>query len=164
MAAAPRSLPKKWHNYWRHPWYKRARESKGFKAWLLEHGYLSPHFRISEAGGQDRNPLGTPLPRSLYANAQRQAFRLERLRHRLGDRPIQILSWYRNSRHNADVGGASRSRHMQGDATDFTRAFVDSVGAARFDRLCEWLYEHDGFGTYPSGSRHTDTRGFRARW
>ncbi len=44
------------------------------------------------------------------------AFRLDRLRERVG--PISIISGYRDPAHNARVGGASRSEHMRGTATD----------------------------------------------
>lgn len=164
MAAPPKGLPRRWRWHWRHPWRKRVRLAWGFKRWLRRHGYLSPNFTIDEAGGHRRHPLGSRLPESMWRRAQVQAFRLERLRHRIGDRPVRILSWYRNPRHNAAVGGARFSRHMQGDATDFTQEFVASVGAERFDRLCDWLWAAGGFGKYPSGSRHSDSRGFRARW
>lgn len=42
---------------------------------------------------------------------------LEKLREELG-RPIRIVSGRRCPEHNASVGGASRSRHVYGDAAD----------------------------------------------
>jgi hypothetical protein len=32
------------------------------------------------------------------------------------------------------------------------------------DRAADKVYARGGFGTYPSGSRHTDSRGSQARW
>lgn len=42
---------------------------------------------------------------------------LERYRKELG-KPIAIVSGYRDPAHNQAVGGASQSRHMEGDASD----------------------------------------------
>ena len=53
---------------------------------------------------------------------------------------------------------------MQADATDFDVSFVDSFGPGKFDKAADKIYARGGFGTYPSGSRHTDSRGSRARW
>lgn len=161
---APSTLPKKYHRYWRQPWRFRARHSRGFKTWLRRHQYLAPHFTLSDASGAPRNPLGTDVPSGLVKKAQRHAFRLEILRHRLGDHPMPILSWYRNPRHNASVGGVSNSQHLRAVATDFTNEFINSIGRARFDREANKIFSKGGFGHYPSGSAHTDSRGFRARW
>jgi uncharacterized protein YcbK (DUF882 family) len=89
---------------------------------------------------------------------------LEQLRHALDDQPLPILSWYRTPAHNSAVGGASQSRHMQADAADFTVQTVEGFGSGRFDSACEKVFANGGFGRYPSGSRHGDTRGSRARW
>ena len=53
---------------------------------------------------------------------------------------------------------------MQADAADFTVQTVADFGTAKFDQTCDRLFESGGFGTYPSGSRHVDSRGTRARW
>lgn len=132
----------------------------GFRRWLQRHGYLTPHFRLSEAACSD----GTPVPRSTIARARRHAFRLERLRHAIGDQPIETLSWYRSPAHNAAVGGASQSRHMDAWATDHDKAWVDRVGRARVRMAAERIWGDGGVGTYPSGSMHFDSRGSRARW
>lgn len=161
---APSTLPRRYVKYWEHPWWRRSRLSWGFRRWLLGHGFLTPHFAIREAGGQGRHPLGTALPKSMYRRAQVHAFRLERLRHRTGDRPVRILSWYRNPAHNEAVGGVSNSQHLNGIATDFSSNYVASVGRSRFDKICNWIWKLGGFGHYPSGSAHTDSRGYRARW
>jgi uncharacterized protein YcbK (DUF882 family) len=127
-----------------------------------KHGLLSPHFTRKEAACND--PANTSVPTSLRANAQRQAFYLERLRHELGDKPLPILSWYRTRAWNEHVGGAEDSRHMQADASDFTTQTAQSFGVTRFDAACEKVYAKGGFGRYASGSRHGDARGSRARW
>lgn len=150
--------------HWRRPWTFRARRAWRFKRTLRRHGYLSPNFSKSEASGAGRHPLGTDVPANLMKNAQRQAFNLERLRHALGDQPISILSWYRNPRHNDAVDGATQSQHMKATATDHSKNWIATVGRARFDREADRIFAKGGVGHYPSGSAHTDSRGFKARW
>ncbi|MEU9533662.1 D-Ala-D-Ala carboxypeptidase family metallohydrolase [Streptomyces sp. NPDC048213] len=52
------------------------------------------------------------------ANALSTMWKLEALRHALGDRPITINSGFRSTSCNSAVGGASNSRHLYGDAAD----------------------------------------------
>jgi GH25 family lysozyme M1 (1,4-beta-N-acetylmuramidase) len=162
VAGVPDWLPPEYAKFWKFPWSAKARGSQGFKRVLLDHGYMSPNFTIDETRCHD--PARTAVPAKLRANAQRQAFNLEILRHEVGDKPIAILSWYRTPAWNSHVGGASQSRHMQADATDFDVQFVDSFGSGVFDKAADRIYARGGFGTYPSGARHTDSRGSRARW
>lgn len=161
-AGVPGWLPEEHWKFWKAPWSAKARNSRSFKRVLLEQGFMSPNFTVDETRCHD--PARTAVPPNLRDNAQRQAFNLEILRHELGDQPVAILSWYRTPAWNAQVGGASQSRHMQADATDFDVGFVDSFGSGVFDRAADKVYARGGFGTYPSGSRHTDSRGSRARW
>jgi hypothetical protein len=161
-AAIPPWLPREHWDRWKKPWTKKARDSASFKKVLLAHSYVSPNFSLDETRCHD--PARTPVPKNLIAGAQRQAFNLEVLRHQLGDKSLPILSWYRTPAWNAHEGGASASRHMQADATDFEVGLVDSFGPGVFDRAADKIYARGGFGTYPSGSRHTDSRGSRARW
>ena len=158
----PSWLPREYWDHWLKPWGDAAPASAKFRDLCWKNDYASPNFRRSETSCQDA--ANTPVPSNLRTNAQRQAFNLEKLRHELGDQPLSILSWYRTPTHNKAVGGASQSRHMQADATDFTVQTVNSFGAARFDAACEKVYANGGFGRYPSGSRHGDSRGSRARW
>jgi hypothetical protein len=164
MANYPRGLPNRWRRHWRDPWRWQARRAWRFKRWLRRNGYLSPNFTQAEASGATRNRYGTDVPVFMLKQAQRHAFRLERLRHRLGDQPISILSWYRNPRHNDDVGGATRSQHMRALATDHSSAWIAKVGRDRFIREAGRIFAKGGVGLYPSGSGHTDSRGWRARW
>jgi GH25 family lysozyme M1 (1,4-beta-N-acetylmuramidase) len=158
----PRWVPSEYWERWQKPWSDEASNSSKFRELCWKNGFASPHFERKETACQDA--ANTPVPGNLRANAQRQAFNLEKLRHELGDKPLPILSWYRTPAHNAAVGGASQSRHMQADATDFTVQTAASFGTAHFDQVCDRLYANGGFGTYPSGSRHVDSRGSRARW
>ncbi|WP_240661376.1 MULTISPECIES: D-Ala-D-Ala carboxypeptidase family metallohydrolase [unclassified Streptomyces] len=52
------------------------------------------------------------------SNALRTMWKLEALRHALGDEPIRVTSGFRSRACNDAVGGASGSRHLYGDAAD----------------------------------------------
>lgn len=156
----PRGLPRRYRRLWRKPWARRAPLVFGFRRWLQRHGYLSPHFTLAEAASKD----GTPVPRRLLRAARNHAFRLERVRHALGDQPIPIISWHRSPAHNAAVGGASQSQHLKARATDHPREWVERVGRFRFDRVADRIFKDGGVGRYPAGSVHLDSRGWRARW
>ena len=145
---------------WKHPYGRLARRSASFKRFCWRHGFMSPNFTRAEWASKD----GTPVPVSLRANAQKQAFKCERLRHRLGDRPIGALSYYRSPSHNAAVGGASQSRHMAADACDWDISLITRVGRDRFLTAVNAIWENNGIGIYPGGNVHTDARPYRARW
>ena len=70
------------------------------------------------------------------------------------DRPIPIVSGYRDPRHNRRVGGATRSLHMAGAAADLSRTLD-------IDR--NWLIEQElfsGIGYLQTSERvtHVDVR------
>lgn len=157
---APRGLPRRFWHHWRFPWGARARNSGAFHRWLWQHGQLSPHFSRAEWACHD----GQAIPDSLRKNAQRHAFNMERLRHELGDIPIPTISPYRDPAYNAKIGGASESEHMDADATDHSKEWVESVGRNRFIKAAEKVFAKGGLGTYPWGAFHVDSRGYRARW
>ncbi|MEU1089368.1 D-Ala-D-Ala carboxypeptidase family metallohydrolase [Streptomyces sp. NPDC005576] len=52
------------------------------------------------------------------ANALTSMWKLEALRHALGDQPIRVTSGFRSTSCNSAVGGAAGSRHLYGDAVD----------------------------------------------
>ena len=167
--AAARKAPRwcdtpQMREYWHRPWTVPTdpRKAANFKKRLRAHGFLSPNFTLAEAACHD--PANTPVPKSLVLGAQTHAFNLERLRHELGDVVLSVLSWYRTPAWNDAVGGASESRHLNADGTDFTTATVRRIGTRRFDAACEKVFARGGFGRYSTGSRHVDSRGFRARW
>lgn len=156
----PSGLPRRYRYHWQHPWTVRARNSPGFRSWLNRNGYLTPHFRKAEARCKD----GTPVPSSLMGKCRNHAFNLEKLRHALGDRPIQIISWYRTPAYNRRIGGASQSMHMRAIATDHSREWVNRMGRQRVLANGNQIFHAGGMGTYPYGSMHFDTRGYKARW
>ncbi len=78
--------------------------------------------------------------------------KLQALRDRLG-RPLIVRSAYRSPAHNRAVGGAPRSKHMDGTAFDIAMANHDPVAFEAAAREVGFL----GFGFYPrSGFMHID--------
>ena len=78
--------------------------------------------------------------------------KLQALRDRLG-KPLIIRSAYRSPEHNRAVGGATRSKHMEGTAFDIAMANHDPVAFEAAAREVGFL----GFGYYPrSGFMHID--------
>ena len=64
--------------------------------------------------------------------------KLEELRRMLGNTAITITSGYRCPAHNKAVGGATKSRHMRGDALDIKVKGVESTMVARMARRLGW--------------------------
>ncbi|MEI4263400.1 YcbK family protein [Roseovarius sp. D0-M9] len=78
---------------------------------------------------------------------------LQALRDRLG-KPLIVRSAYRSPEHNRAVGGATRSKHMDGSAFDIAMSNHDPVAFEAAAREVGFL----GFGFYPrSGFMHVDT-------
>ncbi|NEP02716.1 MAG: peptidase M15A [Symploca sp. SIO2E9] len=85
----------------------------------------------------------------------------QRARDRIG-RPFIITSWYRPPHINRAVGGASRSRHIVGDAIDFLCEGIS--GNQLYWSLDPWW--PGGLGRYRKFPNlcHLDARNHRARW
>ena len=78
--------------------------------------------------------------------------RLQALRDSLG-KPLIVRSAYRSPEHNRAVGGAPRSKHMDGTAFDIAMANHDPAAFEAAARAAGFL----GFGFYPrSGFIHID--------
>jgi hypothetical protein len=78
--------------------------------------------------------------------------KLQTLRDRLG-KPLIVRSAYRSPEHNRAVGGATRSKHMEGAAFDIAMANHDPMAFEAMAREVGFL----GFGFYPrSGFMHID--------
>jgi hypothetical protein len=78
--------------------------------------------------------------------------KLQALRDRLG-KPLIVRSAYRSPEHNRAVGGATRSKHMDGAAFDIAMTNHDPVAFEAAARAVGFL----GFGFYPrSGFIHVD--------
>ena len=78
--------------------------------------------------------------------------KLQALRDRLG-KPLIVRSAYRSPEHNRAVGGATRSKHLDGAAFDIAMANHDPAAFEAAAREVGFL----GFGFYPrSGFIHVD--------
>ncbi|WP_210880081.1 YcbK family protein [Roseovarius autotrophicus] len=78
--------------------------------------------------------------------------KLQALRERLG-KPLIVRSAYRSPEHNRAVGGATRSKHLDGTAFDIAMANHDPAAFEAAAREVGFL----GFGFYPrSGFIHVD--------
>jgi hypothetical protein len=154
------------------PWSGRARRSAALRKELDRRGLITPHFTWSSYACSD----GTPVPHALRANAIRLHWRLELMRHRLGDVPMTVDGPYRTEKRNREVGGAADSRHTHADGADF---FVQQVerwiehgrrtgrGAKSRDdvlRIANRTFFNGGVGNEGSGTLHLDARGVKARF
>jgi uncharacterized protein YcbK (DUF882 family) len=106
---------------------------------------------------------GERIPEQAYQtqNILEAAKRMEVVREFFGDRPIRVNSWYRDPKTNAMVGGASKSRHLEGDAVDFTVKGVSPHEV--YSSLDSTWGKTGGLGKYNTFT-HIDLRGKRARW
>lgn len=82
---------------------------------------------------------------------------------------VKIKSGYRCPKHNKQVGGAPKSRHIVGDAADFV---VREVTTKEVFKYVLQKYNNEGCGIAINinpndeyaGFVHLDTRGYKARW
>ena len=160
-AEVPRWVPSQYWPLWQKPWDGGAAKSAKFRELCWEHGYASPHFDRKETACHDAQT--SPVPAKLRqrpARGLRLGAAAPRARRPAASDP-QLVSDAR-----AQQRGRRRhsDRHMQADAADFTVQTVEGFGPGGFDSACEKVFANGGFGRYPSGSRHGDTRGSRARW
>lgn len=87
------------------------------------------------------------------ANALLSMWKLQAMRHALGDQPLRVTSGFRSVACNNAVGGASSSRHLYGDAVDL------GVGAHSLCRMAQQARNHGFRGIlgpgYPAHNDHT---------
>ncbi len=94
-------------------------------------------------------------------NAKRTMWKLEAMRHALGDRAITVSSGFRSYSCNSAVGGSSNSQHLYGTAADLT-------GTPSFCTLARQARTH-GFGGilgpgYPGHNDHVHVDGRTSRY
>lgn len=84
-----------------------------------------------------------------------------------------IVNGYRHPAYNLSVGGASKSRHIKGEAVDiYIQDINDDGWADQTDKQIVYelldkqvIKNKGGIGKYPGTmSLHFDVRGFKARW
>lgn len=112
-----------------------------------------PNFTPAEIGGKSRAPEDRTIVVVPAALDALQALRTE------WARPITINSGYRSPDYNRLVGGAARSKHLDGIAFDC--AIAGALQPA-FKSMAE-KHGFNGIGTYDTFI-HIDTRPNRARW
>lgn len=116
-----------------------------YKHWrdVPERSWRWPNFSPAEIACRDTGKLLVNEP---------ALDKLQALRDRLG-KPLIVRSAYRSPVHNRAVGGAPRSKHMDGTAFDIAMANHDPVTFEAAARAVGFL----GFGYYPrSGFMHID--------
>ncbi|MEV0495464.1 D-Ala-D-Ala carboxypeptidase family metallohydrolase [Streptomyces atratus] len=94
------------------------------------------------------------------SNGLRTMWKLEAMRHAMGDVPLTVTSGFRSTACNNAVGGASNSRHLYGDAADL-------VGSPTLCQLAQRA-RYQGFGGifgpgYPDHNDHTHVDGRTSR-
>ncbi|NEP15391.1 MAG: peptidase M15 family protein [Leptolyngbya sp. SIO4C1] len=116
------------------------------------------HFTWAEA---TKNGSRIPVDKNVVYGIIRIAKVMEDVRDKLGGRPIKVNSWYRDPVTNRRVGGASRSRHLVGDAVDFVASGIHPYDV--YDRLNRWWGSRGGLAS-ATVFTHIDARGYYARW
>ncbi|NET39833.1 MAG: DUF882 domain-containing protein, partial [Cyanothece sp. SIO1E1] len=126
--------------------------------YLSEPIVLGGHFTWAEA---TKNGARIPANKEVVDGIIKIAGVMEEVRTFMGDRSIKINSWYRDPATNRRVGGASKSRHLSGDAVDFV---VDGIGTFDvYKKLEPWWGDKGGLAS-SSRFTHIDARGYKARW
>lgn len=123
-------------------------------------GDLTKNFSKSEFDCND----GSEMPDDVFENVKLQAKNLQVIRD-FANAPIKINSAYRSVTYNAKIGGATKSQHPLGNATDINISGYDPDETAE---IIEGLIrigaiEQGGIGIY-GNFVHYDRRGSKARW
>lgn len=99
---------------------------------------VSKHFTLAEVLTTDKPLLQSCFPAEYIANISRMINKMELVRTILL-RPIEVTSWYRSPKLNANVGGVETSAHLKGLAVDFFASYKDFCilqdGHVGFDQL-----------------------------
>lgn len=123
-------------------------------------GDLTKNFSKSEF---DCN-CGCEMPEDILDNVEVHAQNLQTIRDFLNE-PIKINSAYRCPSYNSKIGGASKSEHKNGNASDLS---VNTRSPGELADIIEGLIrigaiEQGGLGRYNTFT-HYDRRGRKARW
>ncbi len=120
---------------------------------------LTKNFSLSEFECK----CGCVMPEHVKKNVVELAENLQVLRDVVGK--LDLTNAYRCKEHNADVGGATNSQHLEGKAADIKSSTVKPNSLAVIvDTLMEsGEFKLGGIGIYNTFT-HVDIRGHRARW
>ncbi|MFD9868336.1 D-Ala-D-Ala carboxypeptidase family metallohydrolase [Streptomyces niveus] len=90
------------------------------KIYALQDDDCTPiHFTYAELNNCNSDWSGGAVSAATAkSNALRTMWKLEAMRHAMGDQPLRVTSGFRSVACNNAVGGASSSRHLYGDAAD----------------------------------------------
>ena len=107
---------------------------------------------------------GSPMPDDVFENVKKLAVNLQKIRDYFGQ-PIHINSAYRSPAHNARIGGATRSQHLTGKASDLSmKNYSPKQLALVIEKMINaGEISEGGVGLY-NGFVHYDMRGARSRW
>ncbi|MFC5802383.1 D-Ala-D-Ala carboxypeptidase family metallohydrolase [Streptomyces formicae] len=125
------------------------------KLYALQDDDCTPvHFSYAELNDCNSTWAGGAVSAATAkSNALRTMWKLEALRHALGDQPITVTSGFRSHACNDAVGGASSSRHLYGDAADL------GAGPHSLCKLAQQARNHGFNGIlgpgYPDHNDHT---------
>ena len=121
---------------------------------------LTKNFNKREFNSKD----GAQMPDEVLQNVKELATNLQVLRDEL-KAPIIINSGYRSPSHNARVGGAKRSQHLLGTASDIVVIghTPQEVVIVIEELIRAGKMKQGGLKAYNSFT-HYDIRGVRARW
>ena len=120
------------------------------------------HFDTSEFDCKD----GTVVPDKCMGNVFALCMALEQLRL-VVEAPVTIISGYRSREYNRKCGGAEKSQHLTGKASDIrvSGKEPEEVASILEDLIKSGTIPQGGIGTYPTQNFvHYDIRGNRARW
>ncbi|GAA3210244.1 hypothetical protein GCM10020256_08150 [Streptomyces thermocoprophilus] len=123
------------------------------KIYALQDADCTPvHFSYAELNHCNSDWSGGAVSAATAkANALKTMWKLEAMRHALGDVPITVSSGFRSYACNRAAGGSATSRHLYGDAADLT-------GSPSLCRLAQQARTH-GFSEilgpgYPDHNDH----------
>ena len=121
---------------------------------------ITENFNSSEFECKD----GSKMPESVLNNIKELAKNLQIIRDFVCE-PITINSAYRNAIYNKQIGGANKSFHLVGKASDITIQGLTpkEVHTLLLDLIKEGKISEGGIGLYNSFV-HYDIRGTKARW
>ena len=123
-------------------------------------GDLTKNFSKSEFDCND----GSKMPQEVFNNVEVHAYNLQTIRD-FCDASVIINSAYRSSDYNKLVGGATKSQHLTGNASDITiKGYTPDEVADIIEGLIKIdAIEEGGVGRYNTFT-HYDRRGTKARW
>ena len=107
---------------------------------------------------------GCDMSRQVFVMAEEHAQDLDKIREYIG-KPIHVNSWYRCEDYNRKIGGATKSKHRLGIASDLRADGMSSDELYNAIQLLidEGTIREGGLGLYNSFV-HYDTREYKARW